>query len=155
MNRAKLIYTILEAVFVAVIPVALVIYQYGYVEPTTAAFKISLTGIILLALVFYAVKRIFLDKRLKDWEAQYNNYISAYKIETDAEKKQRAKEQIQKYQTFTVLLRSFIPLLIFVMIQVLAKAVEQQMITLSSLSGLVTVSFGVGVIFSVMAAREV
>ena len=41
------------------------------------------------------------------------------------------------------------------MIQVLAKAVEQQMITLSSLSGLVTVSFGVGVIFSVMAAREV
>lgn len=155
MNRAKLIYTILEAVFVAVIPVVLVIYQYGYVEPTTAAFKISLTGIILLALVFYAVKRIFLDKRLKDWEAQYNNYISAYKIETDAEKKQRAKEQIQKYQTFTVLLRSFIPLLIFVMIQVLAKAVEQQMITLSSLSGLVTVSFGVGVIFSVMAAREV
>lgn len=155
MNRAKLIYTILEAVFVAVIPVVLVIYQYGYVEPTTAAFKISLTGIILLALVFYAVKRIFLDKRLKDWEAQYNNYISAYKIETDAEKKQRAKEQIQQYQTFTVLLRSFIPLLIFVMIQVLAKAVEQQMITLSSLSGLVTVSFGVGVIFSVMAAREV
>ena len=155
MNRAKLIYTILEAVFVAVIPVVLVIYQYGYVEPTTAAFKISLTGIILLALVFYAVKRIFLDKRLKDWEAQYNNYISAYKIETDAEKKQRAKEQIQKYQTFTVLLRSFIPLLIFVMIQVLAKAVEQQMITLSSLSGLVTVSFGVSVIFSVMAAREV
>lgn len=155
MNRAKLIYTILEAVFVAVIPVVLVIYQYGYVEPTTAAFKISLTGIILLALVFYAVKRIFLDKRLKDWEAQYNNYISAYKIETDAEKKQRAKEQIQRYQTFTVLLRSFIPLLIFVMIQVLAKAVEQQMITLSSLSGLVTVSFGVGVIFSVMAAREV
>lgn len=155
MNRAKLIYTILEAVFVAVIPVVLVIYQYGYVEPTTAAFKISLTGIILLALVFYAVKRIFLDKRLKDWEAQYNNYISAYKIETDAEKKQRAKEQIQKYQTFTVLLRSFLPLLIFVMIQVLAKAVEQQMITLSSLSGLVTVSFGVGVIFSVMAAREV
>lgn len=155
MNRAKLIYTILEAVFVAVIPVVLVIYQYGYVEPTTAAFKISLTGIILLALVFYAVKRIFLDKRLKDWEAQYNNYISAYKIETDAEKKQRAKEQIQKYQTFTVLLRSFVPLLIFVMIQVLAKAVEQQMITLSSLSGLVTVSFGVGVIFSVMAAREV
>ena len=130
MNRAKLIYTILEAVFVAVIPVVLVIYQYGYVEPTTAAFKISLTGIILLALVFYAVKRIFLDKRLKDWEAQYNNYISAYKIETDAEKKQRAKEQIQKYQTFTVLLRSFVPLLIFVMIQVLAKAVEQQMITL-------------------------
>ena len=65
MNRAKLIYTILEAVFVAVIPVVLVIYQYGYVEPTTAAFKISLTGIILLALVFYAVKRIFLDKRLK------------------------------------------------------------------------------------------
>ena len=105
MNRAKLIYTILEAVFVAVIPVVLVIYQYGYVEPTTAAFKISLTGIILLALVFYAVKRIFLDKRLKDWEAQYNNYISAYKIETDAEKKQRAKEQIQKYQTFTVLKR--------------------------------------------------
>lgn len=155
MNHAKLIYTILEAVFVAVIPVVLVIYQYGYVEPTTAAFKISLTGIILLALVFYAVKRIFLDKRLKDWEAQYNNYISAYKIETDAEKKQRAKEQIQKYQTFTVLLRSFVPLLIFVMIQVLAKAVEQQMITLSSLSGLVTVSFGVGVIFSVMAAREV
>ena len=155
MNRAKLIYTILEAVFVAVVPVVLVIYQYGYVEPTTAAFKISLTGIILLALVFYAVKRIFLDKRLKDWEAQYNNYISAYKIETDAEKKQRAKEQIQRYQTFTVLLRSFIPLLIFVMIQVLAKAVEQQMITLSSLSGLVTVSFGVGVIFSVMAAREV
>ena len=155
MNRAKLIYTILEAVFVAVVPVVLVIYQYGYVEPTTAAFKISLTGIILLALVFYAVKRIFLDKRLKDWEAQYNNYISAYKIETDAEKKQRAKEQIQKYQTFTVLLRSFVPLLIFVMIQVLAKAVEQQMITLSSLSGLVTVSFGVGVIFSVMAAREV
>ena len=155
MNRAKLIYTILEAVFVAVIPVVLVIYQYGYVEPTTAAFKISLTGIILLALVFYAVKRIFLDKRLKDWEAQYNNYISAYKIETDAEKKQRAKEQIQRYQTFTVLLRSFIPLLIFVMIQVLAKAVEQQIITLSSLSGLVTVSFGVGVIFSVMAAREV
>ena len=155
MNRAKLVYTILEAVFVAVIPVVLVIYQYGYVEPTTAAFKISLTGIILLALVFYAVKRIFLDKRLKDWEAQYNNYISAYKIETDAEKKQRAKEQIQQYQTFTVLLRSFIPLLIFVMIQVLAKAVEQQMITLSSLSGLVTVSFGVGVIFSVMAAREV
>ena len=155
MNRAKLIYTILEAVFVAVIPVVLVIYQYGYVEPTTAAFKISLTGIILLALVFYAVKRIFLDKRLKDWEAQYNNYISAYKIETDMAKKERAKQEMQKYQTCIVLIRAFIPMLIFIMIQVLAKALEKEMITLSGLAGLITASFAVGIVFAVLAAREV
>lgn len=114
-----------------------------------------MTGIILIALIFYAVKKIILDRKLKDWEAQYNNYVSAYKIETDAEKKQRAKEEIQKYRTATVLLRSFIPLLIFTMIQVLAKEVEAEMITLSSVAGLVTVSFMVGMIFAVLAAREV
>lgn len=155
MKGAKLAFNILEFIFIAVIPIGLVIYQYGYEEPTTPAFKVSMTGIILLALVFYGIKKIFLDRRLKDWEAQYNNYVSAYKIETDAEKKQRAKEEIQKYRTCMVFLRAFIPMLIFIMIQVLAKAVEKQMITLSSLSGLVTVSFAVGIVFSVLAAREV
>ena len=155
MRGAKLAFNILEFIFIAVIPIGLVIYQYGYEEPTTPAFKVSITGIILLALVFYGIKKIFLDRRLKDWEAQYNNYVSAYKIETDAEKKQPAKEEIQKYRTCMVFLRAFIPMLIFIMIQVLAKAVEKQMITLSSLSGLVTVSFAVGIVFSVLAAREV
>lgn len=155
MKGAKLAFNILEFIFIAVIPIGLVIYHYGYEEPTTPAFKVSMTGIILLALVFYGIKKIFLDRRLKDWEAQYNNYVSAYKIETDAEKKQRAKEEIQKYRTCMVFLRAFIPMLIFIMIQVLAKAVEKQMITLSSLSGLVTVSFAVGIVFSVLAAREV
>lgn len=155
MKSAKVIFTVFEVLFIAVLPIAMVIYQYGYVQPTTTAFKISLTGIILTALVFYGVKKIILDRKLRDWEAQYNNYVSAYKIETDAEKKQKAKEEIQKYKTCTVLLRSFIPLLIFIGIQALSKAVEKEMITLSGLSGLVTVSFAVGTLFAVLAAREV
>lgn len=155
MKGVKLVYTILELVFFAVVPIVLVVYQYGYVEETSTAFKLSLTGIILLALVFYGIKKIFLDRRLQDWEAQYNNYVSAYKIETDEAKKQRAKEEIQKYRTVTVLIRAIIPMLVFVLIQVLARAVEQRMITLYSLSGLISVSFFVGLIFSVLASREV
>ena len=96
MKGAKLIFTLFEVLFVAVVPVALVIYQYGYVQPTSAAFKISLTGIILIALVFYGVKKVILDRKLRNWEAQYNNYVSAYKIETDLEKKERAKQEMQK-----------------------------------------------------------
>ncbi len=155
MKGAKLIFTLLEVLFIAVVPVVLVIYQYGYVQPTTAAFKLSLSGIILIALVFYGAKKIILDRKLRDWEAQYNNYVSAYRIESDPEKKQRAKEEIQKYRTVTICLRAFIPMMIFMMIQILAKAVEKEMITLSGLSGIVTVSFAVGTVFSILAAREV
>ena len=153
MKGAKLIFTLFEVLFVAVVPVALVIYQYGYVQPTSAAFKISLTGIILIALVFYGVKKVILDRKLRNWEAQYNNYVSAYKIETDLEKKERAKQEMQKYKTCIVLSRAFIPMLC--MIQVLAKALEAEMITLSSLAGLITASFAVGIVFAVLAAREV
>lgn len=155
MKGAKLIFSLLEALFIAVVPVALVIYQYGYVQPTSAAFKLSLTGIILIALVFYGVKKVVLDRKLRNWEAQYNNYVSAYKIETDMAKKERAKQEMQKYQTCIVLIRAFIPMLIFIMIQVLAKALEAEMITLSGLAGLITASFAVGIVFAVLAAREV
>ena len=155
MKGAKLAYSILEALFVAVIPVGLVIYQYGYVQNTSSAFKVSVAGIILLALVFYGIKKIVLDRKLKDWEAQYNNYVSAYKIETDEVKKERARAEIRKYQTADVLIRAFFPLLLFTLIQVLARAVEKQMITLSGIAGLCTISFCIGLVFSILAAREV
>lgn len=155
MKTRKLIFSICEIFFLAVAPVVLIIYQYGFAEKTTTSFKLSVSGIILLFIAFLIAKKLIFAKRIEDWRAQYNVWMADYKIETDATKKDNLREQIQRYNTVTTILRSIVPILLFLFVGVLAEAVEAEMIRLSGVANVVTVFYLIGTIFSVLRDREV
>lgn len=153
--KRKLIYSICETFFLAVAPIALIIYQYGFVEKTSTSFKLSILGCILLFVAFLCAKKFIFAKRLEDWRAQYNVWMADYKTETDEVKKVALKEQIQKYNTITVILRSIVPILLFVFVGVLAEAVEAEMIRLSAVANIIALFYLFGTFFSVLRDREV
>ena len=155
MKKRKLIFSICEIFFVAVAPILLIIYQYGFVEKTSTGFKLSVLGVILLFVAFLCAKKIIFAKKLEDWRVQYNVWMADYKTETDEAKKLALKEQIQNYNVLNVVVRSIVPILIFIFIGILAEAVEAEMIRLSAVAGLTTMFYLIGCIFSVLKEREV
>ena len=59
------------------------------------------------------------------------------------------------YNVLNVVVRSIVPILIFIFIGILAEAVEAEMIRLSAVAGLTTMFYLIGCIFSVLKEREV
>lgn len=157
MNIKKLAFSILEVIFIGVIPIILILIKYGEMGDGTeqTTFKVGVAGILLAILVLIILKRIVLNKWLENMNEQANNYVSIIKTETDTEKVERAKSVLKGIRTLQTILNAILPALIFIVGLIACNALEQEIVKLSSCVGLIFVSFLIGTIFSVLSAREV
>lgn len=156
-TKKKVVYTVLELLFTGVAPLALVIAQYSNIGATTQAvgFKMSITGILLAMLVLLVLKRTYLNKLLSNLEQRANNCITIISTDTDTEKVARAENVLKGIRTAQTVINAILPILIFAAVIVACKALEAQLVELSGCMGLITVSYIVGTVFGVLAAREV
>ena len=87
MNGKKIVFTIGEVVFVVLLPAILVIMNYTSWGSGTLGFKISLSGIVLLLVVYVFLRKVILKKRFDRLRDSLTQHVADLKVETDAEKR--------------------------------------------------------------------
>lgn len=157
MTKKRLAFFLLHVIFSAVVPLVFVIVRYSTMENTRGAvgFKISITGILLLIFVFWVIKKLFIDRKLADLKAQSNIMIANLKTKQDPAEIAALERELKNIKTVEAVFSSIIPLLFIVVAIIAFKALEAQLVTLSSTLGYIGLSYGVGLVFNVLYSREV
>ena len=156
-TKKKVVYNILQLVFYGVVPMVLIVLTYGGIGNTKEAvgFKIAAPGIILLALVFLCLKKLFINRKLGDAHAQLNQLKADLKVKVDEKEVTNVENAIKSLGTAEVLLNAVVPVLLFALMIICCKVMEAQIVKLSGTCGFVLMSYLVGTVFSVLDAREV
>lgn len=157
LTKKRVAFFILHVIFSALVPIALVIARYSTIGNTREAvgFKVSVTGIMLLIFVFWVIKKLFIDKRLRDLNEQGNVMLAGLKTETDPAKLANIEKAIKSVRTVEAVFSSVIPLLFIAAGVIAFKALEAQLIKLSATLGFIAISYVIGTVFNVLYAREV
>lgn len=154
-TKKKIVFTVFEIIFVAIVPAALVIVDYTYWGYDMTPFKISICGILLLLLVYYIVKKTILNKYIARLKAMSAQHLADLKVEVDEEKKKRIREELRRERTIESLLSFVIPLLLLALFFVVCKTLESKLVQFSGIVGVIGASEIIGAVFSVLADREV
>ena len=155
MKARKIVFTVLEILFVAAVPAALIIWNYSTWGEGTTGFKISVTGILLLIVVFFVLKAVFLNRYLKRMSDRAAQHEADLKVETDGEKKENLRKALRTERSIEALLSYVMPLLAVAGLYVLALVLESAAVKLSGTFGLCAASMVIGFVFGFFAAREV
>ena len=155
MKARKIVFTVLEILFVAAVPAALIIWNYSTWGEGTTGFKISVTGILLLIVVFFVLKAVFLNRYLKRMSDRAAQHEADLKVETDEEKKENLRKALRTERSIEALLSYVMPLLVVAGLYVLALVLESAAVRLSGTFGLCAASMVIGFGFGFFAAREV
>lgn len=151
----KLVFMICEVAFVAVIPAVLITVNYVTWQPEAAAFKISLGGVLLALLVFYLVKKLLINKYLERLKATITQHAADLRVEPDKEKIEALKEALKREKTIECLLNFVIPALLLALLFVVCKSLEAAAVKMSGTVGFIAASEIVGLVFSILSARQV
>ena len=140
------VFFILQIVFMLVAPVIMVWIQYG---DLTQKYKVSVTAIMLLLLVFWVFKRIFLDKWIKTIDLKITNIETNALSLTDKTAIESNKKAWRTYTLIQLLFSSVIPLLLMALSVITIKAVQDGLIKLYGCLMFCLLSVAVGVLFRV------
>lgn len=157
LTKRRIVFFILHLLFSAIVPIALVIVRYSSIANTGAAvgFKISITGILLLILVFWVIKKLFIDRKLNDLKTQGNVMLADLKTKQDPAELAALEKELKSIKTIEAIFSSIIPLLFFAAAFVAFKALEAQLIKLSATLGYIAISYFIGLVFNVLYSREI
>lgn len=116
-TKKRVLYTVLEGFFLFVAPIIIIWAQYGGASGT--AFKISLTLgkvsitlIVLLIIVFYIAKKVFIERRIERMRTQSIQLEADLKVEPDAAKITNIENELKFLRVVEYLLAIIIPTLI-------------------------------------------
>lgn len=151
----KLVFTILEITFAAVVPAALIITNYASWSEEATGFKISLGGVMLFLLLFYIVKKLLLNKYTERLKSKINQHMADLEVEVNQERIESLKEALKKERTVECVLNFIIPALLLVLLFIVCKALEVAAVKMSGTVGLIGASEVVGLLFSILSARQV
>lgn len=153
LTKKKLVYTVLELLFIGVIPVVLIMTQYGQIQ--SDKFKLGLTGILLVLLVFLILKKVVLRRYFDSLRGQIVNFQSDLKTENDPGKIENIERELRNARTVETVFNAIMPFVFLVLMYCMCRALEAQLVKLSGVIGFIGISFVVGTVFSVLSAREI
>ena len=151
----KIILTTIEVVFVLIVPVILILMNYSSWGEGTGGLKIGLSGILLLLVVFYFLKKVVLKKHFDRLKDSVTQHLADLKVETNEERKQALKERIKFERTIECIINFIMPALLLAALFILCQALESAAVKISGTIGLIAISEIIGFAASVFEAREV
>lgn len=157
MTEKKIIYIGLEALFLIIAPLVLILIEYGNMGNTAeeVGFKLSLLGIVLVLLVFVLVKKIFINKWLNKLTGLVIRYEGDVAVKVNGAERDNAVKQLKRTRTLEAVFNAVTPILVLALALVMCKGLEGSVVKLSGVVGFILISFVLGTIFSILAAREV
>lgn len=136
----------LQIIFIFITPCVFVWIQYGEL---TEGYKLSATTIILLLLIFWVFKRIFLNKWLKTFDTKIINIETNALSLTDKTAINTNKRAWRNYSLVSLFFNSIIPILLLALAIITIKTVEQGLIKLFGCLMFCLISIVIGVMFRV------
>lgn len=155
MTKKKIVFTVLEILFVAVVPMVLVIVNYTSWGVEAQTFKIAFTGILLLFFILYLAKKLLLNTYLERARQMLTQHKADLKVETEPGKRENLVNAVKRGQTIETILTYVSPFLLLAGLYVLAQALETAVVKLSGTVALISVSMLIGFAFSLFGSREV
>lgn len=148
MKRTKKswVFFALQMVFMLVAPCVFIWVQYG---DLTMKYKISVTAVMLILLVFLCFKKIFINNWLKKIDAKVIGIETNALSVTDPNAIQTMKKTWRACSVVQTLCSAVIPLLVFIMAILTIKAVEDGLIKLFGCLVFCLISVAVGLIFRI------
>lgn len=148
MKRTKKswVFFTLQMVFMLVAPCAFVWVQYG---DLTMKYKISVTAVMLILLVFLCFKKIFINNWLKKIDAKVIGIETNALSVTDQNAIRTMKKTWRACSVVQTFCSAVIPLLVFIMAILTIKAVEDGLIKLFGCLVFCLISVAVGLIFRI------
>lgn len=146
------VWFVLEVLFIGAIPAALIIANYASWGDEANGFKVGITGILLLLVVAFVLKKLVFNKRLEAMRAKLNQHEADLEVETDEEKIENLVSAVRKGRTIETVLNFVVPFLVLVAVYLMAKALEEAAVLLSGTLGFVIVSVLVGFMLQLIEA---
>lgn len=148
MKRTKLTWTyfILQIVFMLIVPCVFIWVQYG---DLATKYKVSVSAILLLVVVFLVFKRVFLAKYLKTLETKIANIETNALSITDENAIKSNKKAWRFYSVIQLITSAVVPILLFIFGIETIKVVEDGLIKLYGCLMCCLLSVCVGVLFRV------
>lgn len=137
---------VLQIIFMLVSPCVFIWLQYGEL---TTKYKISVTALLLTILVFWAFKKIFLNKWLKTLEHKIVNIETNALTIIEPIAIQSNKKAWRFYSIIQLFMSAIIPILLFALGIITIKTVEQGLIKLYGCLMFCLVSISLGVVFRI------
>ena len=151
----KIIYTVGEIVFVVGVPALLVIMNYSSWGEGTTGFKIGLTGIILLLVVYIFLRKVILKKHFDRLKDSITQHLADLKVETNEERKKALRDRIKYERTIECVINFITPALLLGALFIVCQALESAAVKMSGTIGFIAASEIVGLVFSILESREV
>lgn len=153
-TKSLIAFTVLQALFTAGVPLVLLFCAYGTTQ-AGVAYKLPLGVILVAIVVLWIAKNTLLKPRMAKLTAKIAQHEGDLSIEADQAKIVNIENELKAERTAEAVLNALMPLLILVGLLVLCKALENAVIVLSGAVGLTLVSFCLGTLFGILAARQV
>lgn len=148
----------LQIVFMIILPVIFVCVQYtstGDASTTNATtknlvkFKLSVSAIALLILMFAIFKKVFINSRLKMIDTKITNIDTQALTITDEKAIKANKKAYRFYSVIQFAINIIIPILVMILFIIIVQAVERDIIKLYGCLIFSCISFCVGCVFRV------
>ncbi len=136
----------LQLVFMLVAPCVMIWVQYG---DLSQRYKISVTAILLILMIFLIFKKIVLNKYLKSLDGKILNIETNSLSITDKTAIESNKKAWRTYSVVQVLFNTIVPLLLLVLAVITIKTVEQGLIKLYGCLMFCAISIAIGVVFRI------
>lgn len=136
----------LQVLFMLIAPCVFIWLQYG---DLTQRYKVSFTAIMLLILVFWVFKRIFLNRWIKTFDSKIINIETNALSITDVNAIATNKKAWRIYSLLQLFFNSVIPILVFVIGIITIKIVEKGLIKLFGCFMFCFISIMLGILFRI------
>ena len=147
------IYFILELLFIGGVPALLIVLNYASWNEAATGFKIGFTGILLLIIVYFILKKLVFKQRIEKMKAALTQHEADLAVENDPEKIENLVAEVRKGKTIETIMNYIPVFLILIGIYLMAQALEKASVVLSGTIGFVLASVMIGFLVSIIEAQ--
>jgi len=147
-SRKTYLFFTLQLICFLVVPCVLIWLQYGGAELSTK-YRLSVTSIMLFALVFLIAKKILLNPWLKKIDSQLGQIEVQQLAAVEPEAVISLKKRFRRLSLFQLFFNAVMPVLLLILAVMTIKVVEAGLIKLYGVLMFSAISIGAGVLFKV------
>lgn len=142
------IFFLFQIVFFLIVPCVLIWIQYGQTD--VLWYRLSITGIVLLFIVFLVFKKVVLKPFLAKINAQVAQIEVMQSAEVNPVAIESLKNKFRRLSVFQLIFNAIMPVLVLVLFLMTIKVVEAGAIKMYNVLLLCIISIGIGIVFRIL-----
>lgn len=146
------LFTILELLFVAVIPLIIVYIGYDGWGKEATSFKWYFGVILAIIIVFWIIKKVIITPWLDKQKIKAGSLEAQLEAENDAEKIENIENALKSTRLFETIFSWILPLAFLFVSFLAARAMEQAIVKFSGILGFIAISEFIGFVFGCLVA---